>query len=344
MIARGELHDVARAAFGSLPIMAPRDAAWALASELGWLLIPVPEADEGLGLGNAASAAIQFELGRVLGTAPLLTATMALRALALAPALPDRAGWLARAGSGELITAALVLKGPALAIATDGSQRLSGRLDGVPDADLAGHVLVIADGAQLCALIRLNAAGVSLAQQPLWDESRRLFTVTLDEVAVDPTLVLGTAEQVVPLARAIKREMLLGLAADSLGGATAVLDLTVDYLKTRRQFDRPLAMFQALKHRCADLKVQIAAAEALLWARADDFSARTADCGALKALACDVYRTVAEEAIQLHGGIGLTQEYPVHRYMKRSMLNVQLGGDADFWRAEAGRAALKRFG
>jgi alkylation response protein AidB-like acyl-CoA dehydrogenase len=119
--------------------------------------------------------------------------------------------------------------------------------------------------------------------------------------------------------------------------------MSVEYLKTRKQFDRPLAMFQALKHRCADLKVLVAGAEALLWSRAVDAEASVTDLGALKALASDVYRMVAEEAIQLHGGIGLTEEHDCHLFMKRAMLNLQLGGSADAWREKAGRQALAAF-
>jgi alkylation response protein AidB-like acyl-CoA dehydrogenase len=208
---------------------------------------------------------------------------------------------------------------------------------------MANHILVIAEGQTLCALVPLNAPGVAISERPLWDESRRLFDVKLTDVHVDPALVMASGDAVKPIARAIKAQMLCGLAADSLGGAEAVLELTVEYLKTRRQFDRPLAMFQALKHRCADLKTQINAASALLWARASNPEARTTDFGTLKALASDVYRLVAEEAIQLHGGIGLTDEYPAHFYLKRALLNLQLGGDLDLWREAAGRAALENY-
>ena len=119
-----------------------------------------------------------------------------------------------------------------------------------------------------------------------------------------------------------------------------MLDLTVDYLKLRKQFDRPLALFQALKHRVADLKVKIAAAEALLWQRAGQADLSPVEAGALKALATQTYAEVGEEAIQLHGGIGLTQEHPCHLYLKRAFLNRTLCGDGDHWNEQAGRAAL----
>ena len=336
MIERSELHDAARQAFGNGDLKSPRDAAWQLAAELGWLLLPVPEDLGGLGLGLDSCAAIHFELGRVLGTAPLVPAMMTVRALSLATDLPDQEAWLARATGGELITTALVLKG-----VTEADGRLSGTLQGVADADIATHVLVITEGLGLCTLVPMSAT--QIRERRMWDESRRLFDVTLNAVAVDDALVLARGDAVKAISKAIKAEMLAGLAADSLGGAEAVLELTVEYLKTRRQFDRPLAMFQALKHRCADLKTHVEATKALLWTRTSTEGVRTADLGSLKALASDVFRMVAEEAIQLHGGIGLTEEYPAHHFLKRAMLNLQLGGSLDLWREAAGRAALKTY-
>jgi alkylation response protein AidB-like acyl-CoA dehydrogenase len=117
--------------------------------------------------------------------------------------------------------------------------------------------------------------------------------------------------------------------------------MTIDYLKTRRQFDRPLAMFQALKHRVADLKIAHSAAEALLWNRA--IGAPTlAEIGALKAHCTTAYLRIAEETIQLHGGIGLTQEHPCHLFLKRAFLNCALGGDPDYWEEQAGRFAMEK--
>jgi alkylation response protein AidB-like acyl-CoA dehydrogenase len=338
MIERQELHDAARQAFGNEPIKAPRDAAWQLAAELGWLLIPVPEEVGGLGLGRDSTAAIHFEMGRVLGTAPLLPALMTVSALVAAEGFAEREAWIERVVGGELITTGLVLKG-----VSESNDTLSGTVEGVLDADLAGHLLLVSEGRGLCALVPLDSPGVTVAERPLWDESRRMFDVTLQGVAVDPALVLARGQAVEPIVHALKAEMLVGLAADSLGLAEATLEMTVEYLNTRRQFDRPLAMFQALKHRCADMRTLITSASALLWQRAADPNATIADLGALKALATDTARFVTEEAIQLHGGIGLTEEYPAHHFQKRALLNLQLGGSVDFWRETAGRAALKRY-
>jgi alkylation response protein AidB-like acyl-CoA dehydrogenase len=137
----------------------------------------------------------------------------------------------------------------------------------------------------------------------------------------------------------LQSSLLLALAGDALGGANSILALTVDYLRTRTQFDRPLAMFQALKHRVADLKTLLAAAEALFWSRASGGASLT-ELGALKSRACAVYRTIAEEAIQLHGGIGLTQEHHCHLFLKRAMLNAALCGSGDHWDEARAREIL----
>lgn len=336
MIERAELHDAAQKAFPADQLKPDRAESWKLIAEMGWLLLPLPEDAGGLGLGRDASAAIHYELGKALATAPLLPALLTVQALAAADNMADQGDWIERLTAGELVTTNL-LPGD-VALTNPGALWLNGTLPAVPDADMATHILVSTGG--ILALVPLDGDGVTVAERPLWDESRRLFDVTLANHAVAPGLIVARGDKAQAIAERLEGELQLALAADCLGGAAAALAMTIEYLKTRKQFDRPLAMFQALKHRCADLKVQVVAAEALLWKRATDDGASLVDLGALKALASDVYRMVAEEAIQLHGGIGLTEEHPIHLFMKRAMLNLQLGGSLDHWRERAGRQAL----
>ncbi|MEO5587424.1 MAG: acyl-CoA dehydrogenase family protein, partial [Novosphingobium sp.] len=225
---------------------------------------------------------------------------------------------------------------------TGDGDALRGTLPAVPDADMASHIILANPGRAV--LVPLDAPGVTVTERPLWDESRRLFDVTLDGYTIDPALVLARGEAAQRLTGQLKGEVIFALAADSLGGANTILNLTVEYLNTRKQFDRPLGMFQALQHRCADLKVLIGAAEALLWSRAGRPESTMVEIGGLKAHAAEVYRWVCEEAIQLHGGVGLTEEYYPHLFMKRANLNVQLGGDTDLWRELVGREALEAAG
>jgi alkylation response protein AidB-like acyl-CoA dehydrogenase len=337
VIERSELHDAAQKAFPADALKPSRDESWQLVTEMGWLMLSLPEDAGGLGLGRDAAAAIHFEHGKALGTAPLIPAMATVQALGAATGLADQAGWIERATAGEFIT--LNLRAPNVAANGDA---LSGTLVAVPDADMASHVMIA--NPDLTALVPLNGPGVTVTERPLWDESRRLFDVTLDGYSLDPALVMARGDEARAITHKLKAEVVFALAADSLGGANTILDLTVEYLKTRKQFDRPLGMFQALQHRCADLKVLIGAAEALLWSRSVQPEATFAEIGGLKAHAAEVYRWVCEEAIQLHGGIGLTEEFYPHLFMKRANLNVQLGGDADLWREMVGREALAAAG
>lgn len=334
VIERSELHDAASKAFPSDTLKADRDESWKLVTEMGWLMLSLSEDAGGLGLGRDAAAAIHFEYGKALGTAPLIPAMATVQALGAATELADQAGWIERATAGEFITTNL----RAGDVTGDGDA-LSGTLPAVPDADMATHIMLANPGR--AALVPLDAPGVTVTERPLWDESRRLFDVTLDSYTIDPALVLARGDEAGRLTGQLKGEMIFALAADSLGGANTILNLTVEYLNTRKQFDRPLGMFQALQHRCADLKVLIGAAEALLWSRAVQPGATIVEIGGLKAHAAEVYRWVCEEAIQLHGGIGLTEEFYPHLFMKRANLNVQLGGDADLWHELVGREALE---
>ena len=337
VIERSELHDSAQKAFPADKLKPSREESWQLITEMGWLMLALPEDAGGLGLGRDAAAAIHFEMGKVLGTAPLIPAMATVQALGAATDLADQAGWIERATTGEFIT--VNLKAPNAKVNGDA---VSGTLVAVPDADIASHVMIA--NPDLTALVPLDAPGVTVTEKPLWDESRRLFDVTFDGYTLDPALVLARGDAAKAITHKLKAELVFALAADSLGGANAILDLTVEYLKTRKQFDRPLGMFQALQHRCADLKVMIAATEALLWSRAVQADATFAEIGGLKAHAAEVYRWTCEEAIQLHGGVGLTEEFYCHLFMKRANLNVQLGGDADLWREMVGREALAATG
>jgi alkylation response protein AidB-like acyl-CoA dehydrogenase len=318
MIELSELRDSVQKAFPADKLCPPRDAAWQIAAEMGWLMIGLPEDQGGLGLSREALVAVQFELGRVLSTAPLIPAMLALEGIAASDSLADRAGWIERICGGDYVPLNM------LPGAVAGTSELNGRLSGFFEADMASHVLAGLPGRYV--LIPTDAPGVTITERKLWDESRRLFDVELSNFKSDPALLVAEGEAAKALHDRISPLAQLAIGADSLGGANAALDMTVEYLKTRRQFDRPLAMFQALKHRCADLKIQIAGAEALLFQRAGEAGASITDLGVAKALANDAFRMVAEEAIQLHGGIGLTDEHHCHLFMKRAMLNLQLSG------------------
>jgi alkylation response protein AidB-like acyl-CoA dehydrogenase len=318
---RQELEDSARKAFPDWEAAQDHDQAWTRLVELGWFMAGVPEEMGGLGLGNQDLAVIFVELGRALVPGPVLAQFLTIEALALADAFDHRDDLLERAMGGEVMTASLARGG------------MTGTA--APDADRAAYILDRGDNE--VALVALTGADV--VQRETWDTSRRLFDVVCTEDAERHVLARGI--DAARLNDRLDALLCLALAGDALGGAHAVLDITLEHLQTRSQFDRPLAMFQALKHRAADLKTAIDTAGAFYHARAGDpLDALT--MGGLKAHCCNAYRDTAEDAIQLHGGVGLTTEYAVHRFFKRAFLNCALGGDKEFWDERTGRAMMQR--
>jgi alkylation response protein AidB-like acyl-CoA dehydrogenase len=333
LIELNELQDAAQKAFPTGAVMPSRDESWALAAEMGWLMIRLPEELGGLGLGREASTMIHFEMGRVLSTAPLIPAELGLHAILGSETLEGRDEWLERIAGGEYVPLHML---PTKLESSDGT--ISGTVSGVFDGDMA--VAVIAYLPTGYTIVPTDAAGVSLVEKPIWDRSRRVFDLVLDNFKPDPALVLAGPDTAGALHDLIAPEAHLALAADSLGGANAAFDMSVEYMKMRKQFDRPIAMFQALKHRAADCKIRIVPAEALLWSRAADPEVTSTQMGALKTYAAEVYAGVTEEAIQFYGGIGLTEEHQIHLFMKRAMLNLQLSGRPDLWKERQGRAAM----
>ena len=320
---RAELQDSARKAFGEGGLAANAETSWSLIAEMGWLMMAVPEEQGGLGLGREATGVIHTELGRALVPGPAIAQMLVIEALVAANGLAERDDLLARAIGGEVMTASLA--GTASA----------GLLRCVPDADRASHILVV----EPARVTLVPVANVDITPRDTWDKTRRLFDVRLP--GTPSGLMLAEGDAATARAERLEAQLLFALAGDSLGGADAILALTIDYLKLRHQFSRPLALFQALKHRVANMKTWLAASEALFWSRATDTAAALPELGALKTHATSVYRIIAEDSVQLHGGIGLTMEHHCHLFLKRAMLNCALGGDNDHWEEQAGRQALK---
>ena len=316
---RSELQNAARKAFGDGSLAPDADRSWDLIAEMGWLMMLVPEELGGLGLGREAAGVIHTELGRALVPGNAIAQMLAIQALSEADGLDERDDLLGRAMGGEVMTTSLAG---------------GGSLTCVPDADRASHILMVED--TRVALVPM--AGATVTPRETWDKTRRLFDVRLASDGM--TLAVGDPAR--SLAERLEAQLSFALAGDSLGGADAILELTIDYLKTRHQFDRPLALFQALKHRVANMKTWLSAAEALFWSRAKDASVAAAKMGALKAHASGVYRAIAEDAVQLHGGIGLTMEHHCHLFLKRATLNCALGGDTDRWEEISGRRLLSQ--
>ena len=284
-----------------------------------------------MGAGIAEVAIAAQEVARVLLPVPYLSTALAGAALTgavLTGGDPDAAAlFLPDLASGAL-TAAFAF--------TDGLRVEGGRLSGVAEHVLdgaeAGLFLVRADG----ALYAVRAADAAVT-----------VTGTLDQSRSQATVVFGRSPAVASGADPSQAEELMRvlLAAESVAAAEHCLEVTVAYLKTRRQFGRPLGAFQALRHRCADLAVEVSAARATAQAAVTAASSAPGTLPVLAPLAkrycVDVFVHVAAEMIQLHGGIGFTWEHEAHRYFKRAKTSqLLLGTPGQLRRLVAERAGL----
>ncbi|MFI1167253.1 acyl-CoA dehydrogenase family protein [Streptomyces sp. NPDC020801] len=313
---------------------APHDLAlWkSLADGMGLAGLLVPEEWGGQGATHREAAVVLEELGRAVAPLPYLTSAVVATEALLAcageagetgeageAAAEGAAGLLARLASGRTIGALAVALhtapgGSFATVALEGG-RLHGELTGIADAAVADVLLVPAQDGGLYAVDTTAVAAVTVTPQVSLDLTRPVATVALDGA---PGRRLGDARPAVH--RALRAGAGL-LASEQLGVADWTLTETVRYLKERKQFNRPVGGFQALKHRLAQLWLEVVSLRAAARNAADSL-ARAEDVdmavAVAQAYAAPVAVHAAEEALQLHGGIGMTWEHPVHLCLKRA--------------------------
>jgi alkylation response protein AidB-like acyl-CoA dehydrogenase len=195
----------------------------------------------------------------------------------------------------------------------------------------ASHLLLsFDDSGPVVGLVAVPHPGVSCTERASWDLTRRLFDVVLEDVVLQPENIIFQGAAAASVLKSMGAQIDLAVACDAVGGTEAIFGETLAYMQTRHQFGRPIASFQALKHRCADLAADMCGSRALLMAACEAVAARKGDWVSVAAgcrlYASEVYRRVTEEAVQLHGGVGFTWDHPCHRFLKRARLNDALGG------------------
>jgi alkylation response protein AidB-like acyl-CoA dehydrogenase len=323
-------------------------------AELGWGAVEIPEAFGGLGAGFGELLVLLHELGRVVAPASFVsTAVLGVPALRTAGAAP-RERWLPRIAEGDaIVTAALTGASgdpgaiDLVAVPDGDGWRLDGVGGFVPELEAADAVVVAAretdgDGVTLF-LVEATADGLDRANVPMVDATRRFGQLTATAVRLGSEQLIGAPGAGRDVREQLLRRAAVATAADSVGGAEWVLEATVEYLKTRVQFGRPIGSFQALKHRCADMLFALEASRGAVdhaAARIDDPDQTPASIA--KSYAGDAYVKIAQEGVQMHGGIGYTWEHDLHLYLKRARLNQLLFGDSPFHRAVLAQAALTR--
>lgn len=302
--------------------------AYATMAEMGWAGVIIPEDHGGSDFGFMSAGLVVEELGKTLTASPLVMNTVAASAIVLGGSDEQKARWLPRLASGEAIATLAVDEGPSHDQSKIEAEVSGGKLSGmkafVPEAHGADLFVVAAkDGLYLVE----KGDGVALTTRKLTDQ-RSHADVTFDGAAAEKLANGGASllDDVLDRARVLT-------AAEMLGMAQQVFDDTLDYLKQRVQFNQVLASFQALQHRMADLFADLAqmrsAVEAGLQAVDGGFGVARAATIA-KAEANRVMHKMANEGIQLHGGIGMTDEYDVGFYLKRARVLEQSFGSSSW--------------
>lgn len=336
---------------------------WArIGREMGWCATSVPEGHGGLGLGLVELALLFEQMGRRQTCAPFFS-TVALAATALreAGSAAAQARWLPRIADGTLrATLALGANGVqwdaqspgAIATRSAGGWQLDGAFAHVPDGASAELVLVVAriaaENAGGFGLFAVPAGAAGMTRKPLvtWDATRRLATIELSGVQLTAAERLDSATKATDAFERIEALAALLLAAEQLGGAQQCLDLTRAYTAERVQFGQPVASFQAVKHRCAEMMVRVEATRSAVYGAAAMADGQPGtrqlvlEAGAAKAQASDAFFFCAQEAIQLHGGVGFTWEYDPHLYFKRAQAGNGWLGTPDRWRERIACALL----
>ena len=281
------------------------DKLWAAMGDQGWLVVEQPESAGGLGMGFVEVAVLLDEIGRHAAPVPFASTVLALAAL-------RGTAWEERLANGAIGAVAW----------SDGGPRLL-----VPYAPVA-DVAVIVDEHGLT--VHDLSAGERPVAEPAMDLTRTVGWLAVDRAGA--TRLDGPSEAAVLL---IDRGA-AATAAEALGGASAVLDMTVEHAKTRVQFGQPIGSFQAVKHRCADMLVDVEGMRSTTYHAAWSLAASDPDASVAastaKVWSGDAARRVMASGLQVHGGIGFTWEHDLHLYLKRAQLEALTFGTSSVHR------------
>lgn len=313
-------------------------ALWQAMIESGFTGILVPEAQGGLAFGLVSAGLVAREIGRRLALTPFLsTAVLGATAIGRAGSRQQQSQWLPQIADGSLIVALACDEGAkhrpdritTRAVANGDGFRISGDKTLVIDGPNADVLLVsaITDGVARLFAVHASAPGVTIEPVATLD-TRSVADVRLDDVVGEPLPEDDTAlAAVLDTGRAV-------LAAELVGLARAVFERTLTYLNERKQFGVPIGAFQVLQHRAAHLLVEIEMSEAMTFQAlaahdegGDDASRQIL---AAKARAADTARLACAEAVQMHGGMGMTDEFDIGFFMKRARAASETFGDANY--------------
>jgi alkylation response protein AidB-like acyl-CoA dehydrogenase len=309
------------------------EALWSSMAAQGYTGIMFPEQYDGAGLGKVELALFMEEAGRALLPGPFFS-TVALAGTVLneGSSSEQKKAFLAPICRGEVRSTVAILEAsaswnPAQLRMKSANGRITGEKLFVADAGVATFILVVAaDGV---FVVDAKAQGVSIEPMSSMDLTRKLYAVRFSNV---PTERLANSKG---LARALDIAT-TALAAEMVGGMQRTLELTVEYAKTRKQFGKPIGVFQAVQHQCADMYLEAESARSAAyyaaWALEENVPEAATAVSIAKMYASDAGRTVGNRGIQVHGGMGFTWENDLHLYYRRAKSSETMFGDATFHR------------
>lgn len=328
---------------------------WKQMADLGWLGLAFPEEYGGQGFGFVDLAVILEEMGAALLPSPFLSSVLlAGQTILLGGSEEQKQTYLPKIADGSLI-ATLAMTEPSGRFDAEGIAdvwatpegdgfRISGTKLFIPDAHVADVMVVAARtkeagdksfGVSLFLVDSTNS-GVSTTLLKTMDQTRKQCEVVFDNVSVGRDRLIGMVDMGWPILRKVLNIATVALCAEMIGGAQRVLDLSVAYAKERVQFGRPIGSFQAIKHKCAEMMLQVESAKSAAyyaaWAVEEDVPEAPLAISMAKAYCSDAYRHTAGEGIQVHGGIGFTWEHDMHLYFKRAKYAEFTFGDATYHR------------
>jgi alkylation response protein AidB-like acyl-CoA dehydrogenase len=317
---------------------------WAEMAELGWAAILVPEEYGGLDYGYCGLGILLEETGRTLTPSPLLaTALTGVAAINAAGSESQRDDMLPAIASGELLLALACDESArhnpdrieTRAEITDSGFRLNGRKSAVVDGHVADTIIVSADtgnGTSLF-LVPANTSGVDVERYAVLDIAAAA-NIRFENVELPADSLLGELDAGQPVLEQVLDAARIGVSAELLGLAQEAFERTMDYIRERKQFGVPVGIFQSLQHRAAKLYAEIELCKSLvikaLQSLDDSDESNPALASATKAKLCDTAHLAANEAIQMHGGIGMTDEFDIGFFLKRCQILETLYGDRYF--------------
>jgi alkylation response protein AidB-like acyl-CoA dehydrogenase len=308
-------------------------ALWNKMAEQGFTGVCSPEQFNGLGLGIVELAVLLEEMGRALVPGPFFsTVVVCGNLIAASGTIAQKAKFLPPICDGEARAAFAHYDRAGRAVSASGGA-LSGEKLFVADAGVADFLVVECAGDLY--LVDARDRRVSRQPMPAMDLTRKLYAVALD--AAPAVRLPGPWDRGIDIAT-------LGLAAELVGGMQRVLDLTVEYAKTRKQFGRPIGQFQAVQHHCADMFLKVESARSAVyyaaWALEDNAPDAGVAVSIAKMYAGDAARDTGNRAIQVHGGMGFTWENDLHLHYRRFKAGETAFGDPTWHRERIARLVI----